>query len=214
MNRPRHPHRHPVFARAYAWISRRLEDHVADHRRRLLAGLSGRVVEVGAGNGLNFACYPGEVTHVLAVEPEPHLRRLAARAAERAPVRVEVVPGIAEQLPAGDASVDAAVLSLVLCSVPDVSVALAEVRRVVRPGGQLRFFEHVRADTPGLARVQRGLDATLWPRLAGGCHTGRDAVVAIEAGGFVVQWLDRFRIPDSGVTTPLSPAVLGAAIRP
>ena len=198
----------------YAWLSQRVDSQVVDHRRRLLAGLSGRVIEVGAGNGLNFACYPSVVEHVLAVEPEAHLRRLAERAAERAPVQVDVVPGVAEDLPASDASYDAVVLSLVLCSVADVPAALADVRRVLRPGGELRFFEHVRADSPGLARVQRLLDATVWPPMAGGCHTGRDAVAAIEAAGFTVQRVERFWIPERGLQTPLSPVVLGAATRP
>lgn len=202
---------HPVFARAYAWLSQRVDSQVVDHRRRLLTGLSGLVIEVGAGNGLNFAFYPGEVAHVLAVEPEPHLRRLAERAAERAPVPVAAVPGVAEDLPASDGSFDAAVLSLVLCSVSDVPAALAEVRRVLRPGGQLRFFEHVRADNPGLARVQRLLDATIWPRMAGGCHTGRDAAAAIEAAGFTLEGVEQFRIPERGLQTPLSPVILGRA---
>jgi ubiquinone/menaquinone biosynthesis C-methylase UbiE len=207
------PHRHPVFARCYAWMSQRTSAAVAQHRATLLAGLAGRVVEVGAGNGMNFAHYPATVAAVLAVEPEQHLRRLAGEAATEAPVPVEVVDGVADRLPAAGASFDAAVLSLVLCSVPDMAVALAEVRRVLRPGGELRFFEHVLADSPRLARVQRGLDATVWPRLAGGCHTARDAAAAIERGGFVVTQLNRFRVPESGIQSPLSPLILGSATR-
>src|SRR5688500_13593143 len=122
-----------------------------EERGRLLAGLGGEVVEVGAGNGMNFRHYPGTVTRVLAVEPEARLRAIAGRNAARAPVPVEVVDGVADHLPAGDAAFDAAVTSLVLCTVPDPARALAEVRRVLRPGGELRFLEHVAADTPGLA---------------------------------------------------------------
>jgi ubiquinone/menaquinone biosynthesis C-methylase UbiE len=205
--------RHPVFARTYAWLSNRLEREVAEHRQRMLAGLSGRVVEVGAGNGLNFPHYPLGVTHVLAVEPEPHLRRLAERAAETAPVSVEVVGGVAEDLPAADQSFDAAVVCLVLCSIRDPAAALAEVRRVLRPGGQLRFFEHVLADAAGLARLQRTLDATFWPLAAGGCHTSRDLAAAIEQAGFAFTWIERFRIPPRGLQSPLSPVILGAATR-
>ena len=151
--------RHPIWARFYARISPTMDAQGAlDHRRELLAGLAGRVLEVGAGNGLNFAHYPPAVTEVLAVEPEPYLRGLAEVAARQAPVSVRVVDGSADALPAADASMDAAVASLVLCSVPDQARALAELHRVLRPGGDLRFFEHVRADTVGLARVQRLAD--------------------------------------------------------
>lgn len=206
--------RHPIFARVYARISAGIErEGGADRRGRLLAGLSGRVIEVGAGNGLNFAHYPREVTGVLAVEPEPYLREAARRSAALAPVSVDVVDGIAEQLPAGDDTIDAVVASLVLCSVPDQAAALAKMRRVLRPGGQLRFFEHVRAGRPGLRRVQRLVDATVWPHLFGGCHSGRDTIGAIESSGFRIDRVDRFRFPDSGPTTPTSPHVLGVAMK-
>ena len=188
-----------------------MEPEIGPHRHRLLTGLTGRVVEVGAGNGLNFAHYPTSVTHVLAVEPEPHLRGLAERAAARADVPVEVIDGDASRLPLADASIDAAVTSLVLCSVTDLAQALAEIRRVLRPGGELRFFEHVGADTPWLARIQHSLDATVWPRIAGGCHTGRDTTGAIEAAGFSIDKLERFRLPDVRMPLPTSPHVLGTA---
>jgi ubiquinone/menaquinone biosynthesis C-methylase UbiE len=206
---------HPLFARFYAWVSPSMDrGGVVEHRRRLLSGLAGRVIEVGAGNGLNFAHYPPEVTGVLAVEPEPHLRSIARRSAERAPVPVEVVEGVADRLPAPDAAFDAAVASLVLCSVPDPDAALREMRRVIRPGGQLRFLEHVRADTPALARVQRVLDAAVWPTLFGGCHTSRDTAAAIADAGFTIERIERFRFPDGPIPTPTSPNILGSASRP
>jgi ubiquinone/menaquinone biosynthesis C-methylase UbiE len=111
---------------------------------------------------------PPEVTGVLAVELEPCLRRIARRNAESAPVPIEVVDGIAEQLPAVDGSFDAAVACLVLCSVRDPQAAVREIHRVLRPRGQLRFIEHVRADTRALQQVQRLLDRTVWPTLMGG----------------------------------------------
>jgi SAM-dependent methyltransferase len=111
----------------------------AEHRRALLAGLTGPVLEVGAGNGRNFAHYPSTVTDVLAVEPEPYLRGLAQVAAGQAPVPVRVVDGTADALPTPDASMKAAVAALVLCSVPDQARALAELHQVLRPGGELRF---------------------------------------------------------------------------
>ncbi|HEV2062299.1 MAG TPA: methyltransferase domain-containing protein, partial [Solirubrobacteraceae bacterium] len=155
-------------------MSARAEDvGQREHRRELLEGLRGRVVEVGAGNGLNFPHYPPEVEEVVAVEPEPFLRERAVAAAAEAPVSVRVLDGVADRLALDDAAMDAAVVSLVLCSVPDQLDALAEVRRVLRPGGKLRFYEHVRSERAGFARAQRAADL-VWPRIAGGCHTHRD----------------------------------------
>jgi ubiquinone/menaquinone biosynthesis C-methylase UbiE len=205
---------HPLFARFYAWASPRMDKAGYGERRgQLLAGLHGRVLEVGAGNGMNFAHYPPEVTGVLAVEPEPHLRALAHEKANAARVPIEVVDGTADHLPADDASFDAVVASLVLCTVPDVSGALAEIRRVLVPGGELRFFEHVRADTPGLARVQRVLDATVWPWFVGGCHPHRDTRTAVEDAGFTVKDLETLRIPDTRIPGPASPHILGTATK-
>lgn len=203
---------HPIFARLYPKMAKAMErGGMAEHRQTLLAGLTGRVIEVGAGHGINFRHYPATVTQVLAVEPEPHLRSLAQTAATQAPVPVEVVDGLAEQLPAEAGNADAVVASLVLCSVRDQSSALREFQRVLRPGGQLRFLEHVRADTRGLARIQRVLDATLWPRLVGGCHVGRDTARAIEQAGFSIDRCDEFLFPDA--RTPSSFHILGTAFR-
>lgn len=202
---------HPFFARMYARLRPTLDEAgAADHRRRLLAGTAGRVIEVGAGDGGNFAHYPPEVTHVLAVEPEPFLRAQAVREAAGAPVPVEVVEGTADHLPAADAAADVVVVSLVLCSVPDQAAALAEARRVLRPGGTLRFYEHVAADSGRLATVQRLADATLWPLFVGGCHTHRDTATAITTAGFTIEELDRFTFPPDRIS-PAAPHILGRA---
>ncbi|MGH9013992.1 MAG: class I SAM-dependent methyltransferase [Acidimicrobiia bacterium] len=206
--------RHPIFARMYARIVAEAEKKgAAEHRHELLADLSGSVIEVGAGTGLNFRHYPGTVSEVLATEPEPLLRRIATEEAERATVPIKVVDGVADALPADDGSFDAGVASLVLCSVPEQATALAELHRVIRPGGELRFYEHVQADTPGFARVQRAVDV-FWPLFGGGCHTSRDTVGAIEAAGFVVERHRRFRFVPCFVARPVAPHVLGVAHRP
>jgi ubiquinone/menaquinone biosynthesis C-methylase UbiE len=181
---------------------------VADHRRRLLAGLRGRVVEVGAGNGRMFAHYPAEVTEVVAVEPEDTLRALAEDAARSAPVPVRVVAGDADHLPVPDASADAVVASLVLCSVPDQESALAEVVRVLRPGGELRYYEHVRS--AGVVGVFEDLVTPLWPLLAGGCHPNRRTSEAIAAAGLTVESEERFGFRPLR-TTPPALHVLGTA---
>jgi len=203
--------RHPVFARCYARVGHLMEAEVADHRSKLLAGLTGRVIEVGAGNGLNFPHYPATVTEVVAVEPEPYLRRLALAAARQAPVPIRVVDGTAEALPTHDTAFDTVVASLVLCTVHDLDRALAETRRVLRPRGTLRFYEHIRAENPRLARWQDRLQRP-WGWLAGGCHPNRDTVAAITAAGLRVVALDRF---DLQAMPPLArPHVLGVAERP
>ena len=204
---------HPRFARMYERISAESERRgTAEHRRRALAGLSGRVIEVGAGNGMNFAHYPASVTEVVAVEPEDHLRALAERAAEEAPVPVQVVAGHAGALPVEDVSCDAAVLSLVLCSVPDVPQALAEIRRVLKPGGQLRFYEHVRSDKPWFAALEDAL-TPLWSRLGGGCHLNRDTAAAIRSSGFDIELLHRFHYAPLRFS-PAQAHILGVARRP
>lgn len=204
----------PWFARMYAAVSPGMEARgMGALREELLVGLRGEVVEIGAGNGLNFAHYPPEVTRVTAVEPEPYLRARAEEASREAPVPVEVVAGVADDLPLAAGSVDVAVVSLVLCSVPDPIVALREVARVLRPGGQLRYLEHEAADTRGLRAVQRAVDATLWPRLAGGCHTSRQPSRSVADGGFTIVAERRLRFPEGRIPVPAAPHVLGSAVR-
>jgi ubiquinone/menaquinone biosynthesis C-methylase UbiE len=207
-----HAIRHPLFARVYSRVARREDARGnAENRGELLAGLSGRVVEVGAGIGSNFAHYPASVTEVVAVEPEPYLRQKAVESATSAPVPVRVVDGLADALPLEDASVEAGVASLVLCSVPDQDAALAELYRVIKPGGELRFFEHVISNRESRRKVQRFMDATVWPRVAGGCHMSRNTRAAIERAGFIVQRSRRFPFPPGALGLP---HILGSARRP
>lgn len=204
---------HPVFARIYARVAEMSERRGgAEHRSRLLAGLRGRVVEVGAGSGANFPHYPTSVSEVIAVEPERYLRERAEHTASQAPVSVSVAYGRADRLPGEAESFDAGVVALVLCTVPDQRSALAELYRVIRPGGELRFYEHVLAHSRWETRLQRFSDATFWPRLAGGCHLARDTTAAIEQAGFQIETFERFRYSPAPLL-PSDPHVLGVARR-
>jgi ubiquinone/menaquinone biosynthesis C-methylase UbiE len=203
-----------MFARVYEKVAEMSERRGgAEHRRRLLAGLSGRVIEVGAGSGANFEHYPTTVAEVVAVEPERYLRERAQRTATQAPVTVSVVDGVGDLLPGEDGSFDAGVAALVLCTVPDQQRALAELFRVIRPGGELRFYEHVIADRKWEARYQRFADATFWPHVAGGCHLARDTSSGIEQAGFQIETCERFPFSPAPFIPP-DPHILGTARRP
>lgn len=204
----------PRFARMYPRFASRAEQRGAsEHRQRLLAGLFGVVLELGAGHGPNFPHYPRTVSELIAVEPEPTLRAQASHAAADAPVPVRVLSGVADQLPLEDVRVDAAVASLVLCSVPDQDRALAELRRVMRPGGELRFYEHViPTGQPKRLLLQAADHSGLWPRIAGGCHPARDTIAAIRRGGFEIQHCERIMFAASRLE-PSIPHVLGTAHR-
>jgi SAM-dependent methyltransferase len=203
------PMHHPLSARMWSYMSGKVgSDRL---RAGLLAELRGRVLELGAGDGRNFAHYPSQVSEVVAIEPEPYLRRLALDAARAAPVPVTVLDGVAEALPADACAFEAAVSSLVLCSVSDQRTALAELHRVLTPGAELRFYEHVIADRRVGRAVQGGLDGSgIWPRLAAGCHLSRDTLGAIAAAGFTIEEVRRFT---SGPGSLGVPFVLGTARR-
>jgi ubiquinone/menaquinone biosynthesis C-methylase UbiE len=205
--------KNPVFARYFARFGGRNEERGnRELRREMLAGLSGRVMEVGPGNGLNFPHYPLSVQEVVAVEPEPYLRSRAAEAAGAAPVPIRVADGTADKLPAADGSFDAVVVSGLLCSVADARAALTEFRRVLRPGGELRFYEHVRSRDALFAAWQQAANL-VWPRLMGGCHPDRQTRAAIEQV-FTIAKCRGFRFPPSAFVWPVAPRILGTARKP
>jgi SAM-dependent methyltransferase len=188
-----------VFAAIYDSSLRRGERAgMADHRRELLSTASGRVLEIGAGTGLNLPFYPQDVDLVLTEPEAPMARRIDG----------PVVPASAEELPFEDASFDTAVSTLVLCTVADPARAIGELRRVLRPGGRLLFIEHVRGEGR-LARWQDRLNRP-WRHVGHGCNANRDTIAALREGGFAVEarsdvW---HRMPRL-----IRPLVLGAAVR-
>lgn len=210
---------HPWFSRVWSLMMRHQPEDVIRARRELLEGLSGRVLEVGAGTGSNFELYPPTVTAVVATEPDRALRDEAERAAVAATTAsstttFEVRDATFEALPDDlGGPFDAVVCSLILCTVRDVPGSLAAAYGALRPGGELRYYEHVATDG-WLGRVQRAADATFWPRAFGGCHTHRDTASAIAAAGFRTVRHRDLRTAPRWAPVPVSPMVLGVAQRP
>jgi ubiquinone/menaquinone biosynthesis C-methylase UbiE len=180
-------------------------------RRDLLAGAQGRVVELGAGTGANLDLYPDGVEEVVAVEPDPHMAKRLRAALSESTRSASVSEAPAEHLPFEDSSFDTAVSTLVFCTVPDPAAALAEVARVLKPGGSLLFLEHVRAEDPGLARWQDRLEKP-WRFLGDGCHCNRDTVATIESSQLRLGEVRRDRLPKAPPI--VRPLVSGRAIRP
>ncbi len=190
-----------------------------DWRGELLARLHGEVLEIGAGTGANVDRYPASVRRVVFTEPDRLMRkRLKAKLTEaRAdgsflPVSADVLPDSGSELSAADASFDAVVATLVLCSVPDPAAVLAELRRVLKPGGRLVFLEHVAADDkPDRLKWQRRVEP-VWKRVVGGCHLTRRTADTIAEAGFTIEAITR---ESARKATPLvRPTIRGTAISP
>lgn len=203
-----------AFSAAYDRGFQGAEDAgLREMRRELLARARGRVLELGAGTGLNLDHYPQEIDGLTLVEPDPHmtrqLRQKLARAGKEAQVSVVEAPG--EDLPFPDDSFDTVVVTLVLCTVPDLGGTLAEIKRVLKPDGQLLFLEHVRSRNPELARWQDRLEGP-WRFLADGCHCNRDTVSAISVAGFDLGDVERGALPK--LPPIVRPLAQGAATAP
>ena len=176
----------PFFAAFYEVLSKGEDRMIRRYRAQVAGEARGRVLEIGAGNGLNFSHYR-QALEVTAVEPQPGMLKNAALRAAAAPVPVRLVRGSAEALPARDGSVDTVVLSLVMCTVADPAAVLREVRRVLAPGGEVRLFEHVRSPAPGVARWQDRLNRP-YGFFSGGCNMNRDTLSALRRAGFAVRY--------------------------
>ena len=163
-------------------------------RQRVIDAAEGRVLEIGIGSGLNFPLYRDTVKSVIGLEPSPELLRMARPRAEAAAVPITLLDASAEVIPIDSASIDTVITTWTLCTIPNASVALAEMRRVLKPGGALLFVEHGRAPEPGVARWQDRLDP-LWSHLAGGCHLNRKMDDLISGSGFRIEALTNARIP-------------------
>ena len=202
----------PLFAKVWTVMSAHETDAIKALRRENLAGLSGRVLEVGAGTGTNFEFYPSTVGEVVAVEPERRLAAVARQAAESAPVKVTVSTDTVGQFAANE-PFDAVVCSLVLCSVEEPEGVLRQLLSLLRPGGELRYLEHVASSGPR-AQLQKFADATFWPRLLGNCHTHRHTEESIVGAGFAVSGARREWTFPAWVPLPVAEFAIGRAVKP
>lgn len=187
---------------------------LSEWRARLLGDLTGKVLEIGAGTGLNLGHYPETVTRLVLAEPDIHMRRLLEKRVATQPWlfgQISVMDTGAEYLPFPDGVFDAVVSTLVLCSVDDPPSAVSEIRRVLRPGGRLLFIEHVAAEQASRRAVWQGRIEPIWRRVAGNCHVTRDTASVIEDAGLDIEHIDYVRLPKAAPF--LRPAVRGYAVR-
>ncbi len=206
--RPRAGLRRRVFAWMMSKGNAKYERAVAERKRALLAGLSGTVLEIGPGAGANLGYFARGIRWI-GMEPNPFMHGYLKAEAERHGLQVELRSGSAEQLDVEDASADAVVSTLVLCSVPDLTVVLREIRRVLKPGGRFVFIEHVAAPQgTWLRRVQRAF-RPISKTFADGCQPDRETWRAIEAAGFAQVDLEHFRAP----APIISPHIAGVAVK-
>jgi SAM-dependent methyltransferase len=202
----------PLFARIWPFVASHEAEAVRILRRENLVGLSGRVLEVGAGIGTNFPNYPTSVRQVIALEPEPRMAARARVAALSAPVSVAVTAATVEEFRDPE-PFDAVVCSLVLCSVHEPVTVLRRLHSLLRSGGELRYLEHV-ASAGWRGRLQRAVDATFWPHLCGNCHTHRETERAIIEAGFEVDMSRREWTLPGWAPMPVSELALGRARKP
>ncbi len=188
------------------WIFPRMLDRVMGfellmpYRRRIAGRARGVVLEVGIGSGANLPFYTASVEKLVGIDPSPELLRFAGPRAKEAPVPLELLCGFAEALPLENASVDTVVTTLTLCTIPDTRTALAEILRVLKPGGELLFVEHGRAPDPGVARWQKRL-TPVWKHLAGGCHLDREPDRLMRDAGFHIDALETGYAPGPRLMT-------------
>jgi ubiquinone/menaquinone biosynthesis C-methylase UbiE len=162
--------------------------HLMPYRRRAIAAAEGRVLEIGIGSGLNLPLYSAHVNEIIGLEPVPRLTEMAHPRADRTGIRTTFIHGFAESIPLADESVDTVVTTWTLCSIPDVSTALREMRRVLRPSGQLLFVEHGQAPDESVRKWQDRL-TPVWGCIGGGCHLNRPIAGLIEMVGFSIAQL-------------------------
>ncbi len=201
--------RRRLFAALYDTVSKGSEAAgLREERRQLLAGTEGATIEIGAGTGLNLEHYPEAVTRLVLAEPDRHMRRRLRRRVDALDRVAEVIDAPAERLPFPDATFDTAVVTLVLCSVPNQEAALAEIARVLKPNGRLLFIEHVRSGDPKVAKRQDRI-RPLYNLV--GCNPNRETLAAIEASALSVESVRHGEVPKAPKVE--RPMIVGTARR-
>jgi ubiquinone/menaquinone biosynthesis C-methylase UbiE len=200
---------HRWFAAFWEWLVRHEPAQTTALRRRIISGSSGRILEIGCGTGANFPHYP-QGTEVAAIEPDPYMLPRARERANAAAASIEVHQAPAENIPFPDASFDTVVASLVLCSVDEPPRALAEIRRVLKPGARLIFLEHVRYPG-GAGAAAQNIIAPLWRWMGAGCRLNQDTERIIKDSGFSVTELERIKL--GPFIDPSRPVIIGTAER-
>ncbi|MFT5049492.1 MAG: ubiquinone/menaquinone biosynthesis C-methylase UbiE [Chlamydiales bacterium] len=199
-----------LFARHYDRMAERYEQEMQPRRHAFLEQLSGTVVEIGPGTGANLPHLPQDVQWI-GIEPNEHMHPLLREKAAALGREVDLRQLSAGNLPLGDASVDAVLSTLVLCSVPDVAQALTEIRRILKPGGRFLFWEHVIAPTGLALRALQHLVCPLHRVIADGCNTQRDLARDIRCAGFASVELEQIRIPKAAGPVWIRPHIIGVA---
>jgi ubiquinone/menaquinone biosynthesis C-methylase UbiE len=199
-----------LFAYLMATGGADYEQAMAERKQALFADLQGELLEIGPGSGVNLRYVPAQ-SHWRGVEPNRHMHPYLEAEAKRLGLKVEILTGNAEQLDFPDNSLDGVISTLVLCSVPNLATTLAEIRRVLKPGGKFYFVEHVAAPTGTLLRqVQDGI-RPLWQILGAGCQSNRETGTALEAAGFTQVDYETFKAP---IPIPIvQPHIIGVAVK-
>ncbi|SEQ86671.1 Methyltransferase domain-containing protein [Amphritea atlantica] len=186
----------PYYRWLFPWLLDRVSKVVAPEREQLLSYATGAVLEIGAGTGTSFDCYPGQVSELYALEPDTGVMQKACAVLAALPEaqrnKIQLLVADAMDIPLADNQFDTVVCFLVLCSVPHPQKVLQEIYRVLRPGGQLLFFEHVLSDDVTVQRWQHRLNP-FWRRCAGGCQLNRETAELISRAGFEVPQLQRYQ---------------------
>lgn len=208
------PKSHRWFAAVWDFQTRHEPKKLHNWRRETVSGARGTVLEIGCGSGANFPLYSDKVTGVIAIEPDSAMLKRAQARASETNGRVEVRQASAEELPFEDSSFDAVVSTWNMCSVPDYKRALAEVRRVLKPGGEYRFIDHVRYSGGPLAAIQDRI-VPIWTWCGAGCHPNRDIESAIEDVGLQIREVSHVTsVPPVPPVIMVRPCIKGVAIRP